>query len=82
MKLKASLFNSMPVPFQLIYGQVGLIHLKIPVWNMFKSPLVIEIENVFGIIRPKRIDEWSEEVEVKNFKSNTQAVLDRFEVFQ
>ena len=81
MKLKSTLFDSMPLPFQLVFGQVGLIHLQIPVWNMFNSPLIIEIENVFGLVRPKRIDEWKEEVEIKDFQSNTQAILERYEVF-
>lgn len=71
MKLNTALFNSLPVPFQLVYGQVGLINLTIPIWNMFNSPLIIEIEDVFGVVRPKRMDEWKEEVEIKNFRSST-----------
>lgn len=67
MKLKSTLFDSMPLPFKLVYGQVGKIHLQIPVWNMFNSPLIIEIEDVFGYVRPKKTDEWKEEVEVKDF---------------
>ena len=71
MKLKSTLFDSMPLPFKLIYGQVGKIHLEIPIWSGFNSPVVIEVENVFGFVRPKRLDEWKEEVEIKDFQSTT-----------
>lgn len=67
MKLKSTLFDSMPLPFSLAYGQIGVIHLKIPVWNMFNQPLIIEITDLFALVRPKHLKEWSEEVEVKAF---------------
>ena len=50
MKLKTTLFDSMPLPFKLVSGQVGKIHLQIPVWNMFNSPLMIQVENVYGLV--------------------------------
>ena len=67
MKLKSTLFDSMPLPFSLAYGKIGVIHLKIPVWNMFNQPLIIEITDLFALVRPKHLKEWSEEVEVKAF---------------
>lgn len=68
MKLKATLFDSMPVPFALDFGQIGLIYLKIPFWNLFSQPIIIEISNIFALVRPKHIKEWDEEVEVKAFR--------------
>jgi len=50
MKLKASLFDDSPLPFALKYGQVGRIFVKVPLWDMFKTPLVIEIEDVIGLV--------------------------------
>ena len=35
MKLREELFEDWPVPFKLVYGQVGRIYLKIPIWNLF-----------------------------------------------
>jgi hypothetical protein len=69
MKLKSTLFDSMPVPFSLAYGQVGVINLKIPVWNLLTSPLVIEIRDIFAIVKPKHMKEWNEEVEIKAFRN-------------
>ena len=54
-KLKATLFDSMPLPFALVYGQIGVLHLKIPVWNMLNDPLVIEISDLFALVRPREI---------------------------
>ena len=53
MTLKPSLFDNSPLPFSLQYGRVGLIHIKIPFWDMFKSPLEIQIENIFGFVKFK-----------------------------
>ena len=40
MKLK-DIFKDSPMPFRLVYGQVGRIYLKIPIWDIFNSPLII-----------------------------------------
>jgi hypothetical protein len=61
MRLKASMFDASPVPFKLVYGQIGKIFLKIPLWDMFKSPLEIEISDVIGIVATKPISHWREE---------------------
>ncbi len=53
MKLKKSLFDSMPLPFALKFGQLGTLSLKIPVWNMFNQPLIIEITDLFALVTPK-----------------------------
>jgi hypothetical protein len=74
--LKSTIFDSLPLPFSLTYGQVGLIDLVIPVWNMFNSPLIIEISDVFAYVKPKHVSEWNEDVEEKSFKKTTQSLLD------
>lgn len=81
MKLKASLFDSLPVPFSLEYGIIGTINLKIPVLNILSQPVIIEIKDVLAVIRPKHMNEWSEEVEQKAFKKANQSALEQFEVF-
>lgn len=55
MKLKRSLFDSMPLPFALKFGQLGSLILKIPVWNMFNQPLVIEITDLFALVTPRQL---------------------------
>jgi hypothetical protein len=34
---------------------------------MFNNPLIIEITDLFALVRPKHIKEWNEEVEIKAF---------------
>ena len=60
MRLKSTIFDDSPLPFSLQYGHVGKIYLKIPIWDMFKSPLVIEIEDVFGFVSLKPVSQWDE----------------------
>ena len=62
MQLKKSLFDDWPVPFKLIYGQVGRIYLKIPIWNLFLSPVVIKINDVFGFVKLINIPEFDSTV--------------------
>jgi hypothetical protein len=58
MKLKKTMFKDSPLPFDLAYGHVGRIYLKVPIWDMFTSPLIIVVEDVFGLVRIKPTDEW------------------------
>ena len=59
MKLKTTLFNDSPLPFLLQSGQVGRIFFKIPFWDMFASPLIIDISDVFGLVKMKPKQAWS-----------------------
>jgi N-terminal region of Chorein or VPS13 len=43
------------------------MQLKIPVWNMFNQPLIIEITDLFALVTPRQLQDWKEEVEVKAF---------------
>ena len=61
MRLKPSMFDSSPVPFQLKYGQIGRIYLKLPIWDMFASPLIMEIEDIVGIVQIKPMTMWDED---------------------
>jgi len=82
MQLKTTMFDNLPVPFQVAYGRIGLINIDIPIWNMFKKPLLIEIKDVMAIARPKAFAEWSEEVEIKAFVESVKNRLEQFELFQ
>jgi hypothetical protein len=34
---------------------------------VFNSPLIIDIRDIFAVVKPKHIKEWNEEVEKKDF---------------
>jgi vacuolar protein sorting-associated protein 13A/C len=76
MKLKATLFDSMPLPFSLKFGQLGVMHLKIPVWNMFNDPLIIEITDLFALVEPRQLKDWKDEVEVRAYQEANQSKLE------
>jgi hypothetical protein len=71
MKLKADIFDNSPIPFELDYGQVGKIYIKIPIWDMFASPMIINIENVFGLVKIKKSADWKVEQLKDAFKAAT-----------
>ena len=75
MRLKASMFDDSPFPFALHYGRVGRIFIKIPFWDMFKSPLVIEMQDVFGLVKIKPASDWNEETQRKAVQAATQDIL-------
>jgi vacuolar protein sorting-associated protein 13A/C len=60
LRMKQTLFDALPVPFDMVHGQIGRIYLKLPIWELFKSALVVEIENVLVIIRIKPMQNWNE----------------------
>ena len=76
MRLKASMFDDSPFPFAVDYGRVGRIFIKIPFWDMFKSPLVIEMQDVFALVKIKPTEQWNEETQRKAFQGATQDVLE------
>jgi hypothetical protein len=54
------MFDNSPLPFKLASGFVGKLSIKIPAWDFFKSPLVIEVQDVFGFIKLKPEAEWKD----------------------
>jgi len=81
MRLKSTMFDDSPMPFALAYGQVGRINLKIPFWDMFQSPLVIEIKDIFGFVKIKPMAQWDEKKQREIFQAATQYSLEQFELF-
>lgn len=68
LEINPKIFDSKPFPIQLHYGKVGRIFLDIPVMGLFSKPLKIEIQDVFMILKPKQLEDWKEEVEIKAYK--------------
>ena len=75
-KVRQDLFDILPVPFHLKYGNVGKIRVDIPYTSFYSSPLKVEIENVVLAITPKPFNLWKEEVEIQNFVKSTMDKLE------
>ena len=65
LKVSPTLFDSSPLPLKFIWGKVGRIHLKIPIWDLFKSPLEVEVEDVVILVGLKPVPDWNEELQRK-----------------
>jgi len=48
--------------------------------GLFSKPLKIEIQDVFMILKPKQLDDWKEEVELKAYKDGVQGMLEQLEM--
>ena len=79
LQVKQSLFDSMPVPFQIHYGNIGRIFIEVPYTNIAGAPLKIEISDVFVFIKPKDFGLWKDAVEIEAFISQNLADLEKFE---
>lgn len=42
---------------------------------------MIEIRDVFAIVRPKHIKEWNEQVEIRSYQKSNQSMLEQYELF-
>jgi vacuolar protein sorting-associated protein 13A/C len=80
--IKSSLFDSMPVPFSLAFGKIGLIKLDIPISSILSKPLIIQISDVLVVMKPKPMDSWNEDVEIKAFKSANLSKIQSYEIIQ
>jgi hypothetical protein len=56
------------VPFLLKWGRIGKIFIKVPIWDMFTSPVQVEVENVVALVTRRGIDSWNEETQKEAFK--------------
>ena len=48
---------------------------------MFKSPLEIQIENIFGFVKFKQWKDWDIGLQRKAFQQENQNLLDQYELF-
>jgi hypothetical protein len=48
---------------------------------MFKTPLIIEIENVIGLVKIKPMEQWSEMQQKKAYQEHVQDLLEQFEIY-
>ena len=49
--LKRDIFAQFKVPLDLIFGQIGDLHIKVPWKNLGSSPVEVTIENIQIVVR-------------------------------
>ena len=50
-KLKKDIFNMYKVPLDLIFGQIGELHIKVPWKNLGSSPVEVTISDIQIVVR-------------------------------
>jgi hypothetical protein len=81
LSIKPDILDNMPLPFKLKYGKVGRIFVDVPVTSILSSPLKIEISEIFMLVEPKEVEEWSEKVIEEAFTNGVQSQLANLEEY-
>ncbi|EER04545.1 conserved hypothetical protein [Perkinsus marinus ATCC 50983] len=67
---KQEAVDMLHLPVKLIHGKLGSLHVYVP-WNRLgSSPVVIELEDLYFVVEPKRREEWSQKYEVARLKAS------------
>ncbi|KAF4667986.1 hypothetical protein FOL47_003213 [Perkinsus chesapeaki] len=67
---KKEAVDMLHLPVKLIHGKLGSLHVYVP-WNRLgSSPIVIELDNLYLVVEPKKREEWSQEYEVSRLKAS------------
>jgi vacuolar protein sorting-associated protein 13A/C len=61
LRLKANIFDKIGFPFNMKFGYVGSVTVKVPWMNLLSEPLEIKISNVYALLEPRPEAEWDAE---------------------
>lgn len=62
-QLKKDIFTKLKLPLQLVYGQIGYLRIQIPWRSLSSKPVVVEIRDVWMVVKPKTESSKWESVE-------------------
>ena len=54
--------------------------MKIPFWDGFSSPLVIEFEDILGVVKLTTIEEWDRQAQIEFYQRMTHNLLEHFQI--
>ncbi|CAG9319687.1 unnamed protein product [Blepharisma stoltei] len=78
-KLRRDIFNDIGYPFNLKYGYIEHLSIRIPWTSLASSPIQIVITGIFALITPLDSSEWNEDTERINQDKNKFKQLEDFE---
>lgn len=79
LSLKEDILHILGFPFDLSYGSIGKIKVKIPWSSLFSSSLSIEVLDVYAYLTPKKPQDWKEEKEKAAMMKSKESALAKFE---
>ncbi|CAG9815731.1 unnamed protein product [Phaedon cochleariae] len=77
--LKPSALNELDLPVQAVYGTIGKLVLKIPWKNVYTSPSIISVEDIYLIVQPNLQVKYDPEKEEKNQYESKKQEIQRIE---
>ena len=79
-RLKSDFLDILGLPFDLSFGTVDTIKVKIPWASWYSSPLEIDISNISILLKPTSPDQWSEQKEKSLVSKIQKYYLEHFEL--
>eukprot|EP01080_Neovahlkampfia_damariscottae_P010721 gene10721-3341_t len=77
-----SAFDQFNLPLSVLRGTIGLFKLKIPVTSLQKNPVIVEISDIFIVLRPKKFVEWDMSKENEKTQTSKQQKLEMHDLLQ
>lgn len=77
--MKASAFEDLDLPIQVVYGRLGKLILKVPWKNLYGSPVEAVVEDLYILVAPNSAVVYNAEKETKRAKEVKQAELLKIE---
>jgi vacuolar protein sorting-associated protein 13A/C len=79
LEIKGSAFDAFNLPISVLKGSIGHFKLKIPWKALGSSSVVVEISDVYLLVRPKKDCQWNVKEELEKSNRLKQQKLDAFE---
>jgi hypothetical protein len=78
-KIKKTIFQNLNLPyFDLVYGYIGKINIKISL-NVWSNPIKVEVSDIFILVKQKPLDELNEQVEIEKMEQYKKSKLQSVE---
>ena len=82
LEIKGSAFDAFNLPISVLKGSIGHFKLKIPWKALGSSSVVVEISDVYLLVRPKKDCIWDEKEEIEKQNKLKQNKLEAFELLK
>ena len=79
LKVKSDALTQLGIPYKVVDGFVGKLHVKIPWTSLTSSPLKVTLSDVMVRLKARPPTEWNEEKELQLFKSSKASSIKNYE---
>ena len=80
LRIKETGLDLLGLPLTVLHGHVGRLRASIPITSLKSKPVVVDVDQVFLVVRPRRTHEWDEEREHALQQRIKEGKLEKWEV--